>query len=637
MGQNKKKQRVMIQGRLTKLLRWMVLASVFYFLPVQAKIWPLSDVIFKESTSSNISRFIYVEQGKAFFGVVLQGKVQIPRGVKTVVSISVDGKLMPSVLVDHESTFRFTLPAMKEGFHRIEFKSSAPVFVPIPQEEVACLPTQSVPLALKNLQLKYIPKRIRFPKVSALPDGLYNQSYPLNRPWKIGVIFRPLNHESQSAAAQLAMLFSATSGVEFTTDAAESDAFIVFLKKDGIYKGANISLKETRFPSSLCFRKGLGKQCKLPVLKISYSTPELLNSAILALLNVDYRKELEMANVEIPIEVEEPSWGMLFDPIKLKDYGIGNFRLFGNDVKNFPLSLPMYWQITGPVKGYLQLKVQNNLPNESALKVWVDDQLVSTVGLSKLEGDLMENRVDLLGQYTAEKSSFNMQFQTFTPLSGLCSLNDTDRVWVDAQESEITFPHRQKLGIMQYMPALVANPVIAIQSSLTQIEAAIAIGQVQRRVTGNKPLPVQLISLNDPSADKAPVTVRVDMKAFEQFVSKHQPKVNPIYSRQAVWLHVDEKGRLQIIARNSLALHQLKSVWKKAVAEFDDGVLDVLLNTQSGDWVVINRLPASPVVPQSRLTNSQFGWGVVLTFIIFILVLSLILWRYKKFKQGSKT
>lgn len=600
--------------------------------------WPLSDLVLKSADTRSQPYFIYVPSGQRFSGVSLRGII-VGDGHTNVLSVYLDGRLIKVLRPLDGDRLNAAMPDLAAGFHRIVLTGSPTVRAPEQQIGIQCPPLYNVPMSIEHLALRYTPQQIWPAELAQLPDGLYNRSYPASRPWLGSVVLDPANTVSATAILRLVGIFRANAGLRFVVgDDPQADFSIVLRKVDALGQKASIALQD---PKAVRVQGQLVIQPRVPTLTLEYGDASALQNGINALLDGAYRRQLTESQAVVSSAVSQPRWGTLAAPDTLSALGLTDLTLVGNRRVNLSLAYPVYWQPTGPVKGHLLLKTQAGLPNDAHLNVWLDGTLAGSAPLDHLVGSETRRVVSVEGMQTPVSTMLGLQLDVVLDHRAFCQQPTPGKLWIDAQQSVLHLPHRDKMGIMQLLPALVARPLISTDGTGAALDVALAVALGEDSVTGGAPLPYLVhsgsLSLGNSENSISPtLSVAIDPHAVDVFAAAEAPHINAAYLQHAVWLHASHDGYLKIQATRAKSLRELAAVWPRVLERIPDGALDALVDADSGQVLVLRTLPSTAILPEGRLSDRQFEYGFVIVLVVAILFAAILFWLSRRRLRGAK-
>lgn len=597
---------------------------------VRSAVWPLDSATMTVPGTPAQSYFVYVPKGKQFDAVHLRGRI-VGAGRSNVLAIYLDGQLIKILRPGNGDTLDATLPALSAGFHRIRLTGSPTTRMPEHQVGVQCPPSYSLPMSVEDLILRYQPSQVRAPWLAGLPDGLFNPSYPRKRPWLGAMVLSPLSTASETAALRLASDFSANTGLRFSVGNDPQADFRIILRQNS-WNGA-IAWIKIQEPEPTNVDEETVLRPRVPTLTITYGDATSLNNAVNALLDKDYRRQLRASEAQVSGTVAEPRWGTLHSPETLSELGLADMTMAGDQKLGLTLVYPTYWQPTGPIKGSLVVRSQAGLPEDAHLNVWLNSMLAGSASLKYLRSSKIQQNIGIDSAQVPDSTTFSLQLNAVLDQYGFCQQLTPGRLWVNAQKSTLKFPHRDKSGIMQLLPTLVARPLISTDRSDAALDAALAIVQEEASVTDYKPLPYQVVGTSGQKDGRGAVSVDalyigVDANAVKMFANAQSPRINSMYIEHAVWLHATQDGRVNILASHAQSLRDFAAIWSKAVQHIPDGTRDALVGTDSGHVLVLRAAPFMGVRLGNQLNNHDLEYGAIIVLALLAAGAALFLWLW---------
>lgn len=613
-----------------KCLFVVLLCGVLLPNAVRSAEWPLDSATMTVAGAPSQSYFVYVPKGKQFDAVHLCGRI-VGAGRSNVLAIYLDGQLIKTLRPRNADTVDAALPALSAGFHRIRLTGSPTTRIPEHQIGVQCPPSYSLPMSVEDLILRYQPSGVRAPWLARLPDGLFNRSYPRERPWFGTIVLSPLSTASETAALRLASDFSANTELRFTVGNNPQADFRIILRQHS-WNGATARIR-LREPESMRVGEETVLRPRVPTLTITYGDAASLNNAVNALLDKEYRRQLRVSEAQVVGTVAEPRWGTLHSPETLSELGLADMIMAGDQKLNLTLAYPKYWQPTGPIKGHLEVRSQAGLPEDAHLNVWLNGMLAGSASLNDLDSRKIQRSIGIDSTRVPDSTTFSLQLNAVLDQYGFCQQLTPGKLWVNVEQSTLKLPHRDKSGIMQLLPTLVARPLISTDRSRAALDAALAIVQEEGSVTDGKPLPYRIVRAGKQkdgtgAASVDALYIGVDANAVKVFADAQSPRINPTYIEHAVWLHATQNGRVNILASRAQSLRDLSAIWSKAVKHIPDGTRDALVDTDSGQVLVLRATPFMAVSLGNQLNTHDFEYEAIIVLGLIAAGAVLFLWLW---------
>ncbi len=589
----------------------------------QAQTWPLQPYHWGSSQGLTSPQFLYVPKMEIFTHVVLTGILQTG-GDRQILSVYVDGNLAGTVQPSKSGSITIPLPSLSAGYHRVRVTGHSLMLnletPSIPQ--VACVYEHPLPMNFYHIAISYRRVLVSSAKLAGLPDGLFNPAYPGTHALIAQLSLEPASPEAKAAALQLAGWFRAARTIHWETTGAVVPNFMVILRK-------NPELSE---PAQLTLARDWLNVA--PELLIEYRSTNGLNAAIHAILNPIYRNQLTSTHALIPEGVTAPDWGILADPHTLAQLGLTDTLLEGNQRHSFTLDYPVYWQPSDVLQGNLRLQVQAGLIQGSHLNVWSNTDLLGSQNLQSTPGSStaeIQQNLPLKSAAIPKTPDLPVILHSVLLASPLCGVSIPGSLVINAQKSKIRLPHRDKTGVLQYMPSLVVRPVFHLSGSGT-MEAALAIVEEEQSVlTSDASLPYRVVS----GAKKGYlVNLSVDPKKVHQVVRQFSSQINPLTLQSSIILEQTTTG-VHWLAESATVF---QSLWRRlpdVLRQIPDGAKVVLINVQNGEVLVLDRSPTVILHPTDIVSSSQFRWVVLASIGGFLLVGSLLFYWIRKKKHGT--
>ncbi|MHB8732662.1 MAG: hypothetical protein ACYDAB_12830 [bacterium] len=523
--------------------------------PSSQESWPFGHVELGGMNGST-SQLIYVPKGQVFRNAAVEADVR-PMN-PTELTVRLDDRTLYTHGFADPGPLNVPLGDLSAGFHRITLIAvdHGLVWEPTGQQRNACFALTPTAIVIDRERMRYVPVWVRDPRISELPDALFNSSAPGRAPLIGEVAIEPLSDAGASAALRLATMFSATRPLEWQVKGAEGSLpadFRVVIRQDPTADGPAV------------IRVAPGE------VEVTYRDAMGLDIAVNALLNEGYRGQIASSRAVLS-GAQPPAWGGLKPPATLADLGIPDQQLAGRAVLDLTLVFPPYWAPTGLPRGFIAVRPVQGLQTGAGMWAWIDGALAGSASLAgRPGGSDVRMRVD--GPRTPASPSISLRIEA--SLLGSADCTTVGVAWLNAHASTMELPHRIKKDVGGITPTLVGAPRLVVQPTPEAVQAAIALAERARDATDGAPVPF-IVHLGTKPAEEETVYVGTDRPLVEGFGRSQATSLYGDLLAHSTLLHATETD-VRVIGADAAALVWFSRYWGTIDPAVPDGATDVMV------------------------------------------------------------
>lgn len=598
----------------------------------QGAVWPLEDARVT-GMGGAAERFVYVPAGQEWRNVALSIYADV--AAPAYLDVWLDGRRAYKTRIERDTTVEAQLAGvLRAGFHKIELRTMS-------IEETGanydyCSKSLRVLAAYSAVAVTF-DRVIRELELRDLPDVLFNPQQPASRPWLGAVDCEVRDALAWSAIARLASGWRATAGIQWyynNSALPRSADFVIAVKHVADLRvAARLRLVENRMTGPAPGSQkspAPGSESAPPVsLEIFYRDDAGLWSAVSALLDRSYLRQLATTDADLLYSIKPPKWGGPYDPHTLADFGLDSSTLGGSLSRHLFLAVPAFWSLTGPVTGQLVVRPQHGLLQGSNVALSVDNALSGSIAFHEPPIKALEY-LPFAGAYIPSSHLIDMRIDATLLLTGGCTPGIDGRLWVDAKSSSIEVAHRAKSGVAALEPALIARPLMHAQPSPGAFDALMALAQSLSDGVATGPLPFRVILGTGENADPA-VRIRIDAGEAARLATRYVTQLNSVYAKNATWL-IQRHSGIEILSADDQALVEFARNWNRARYDLLDGTRVALISSLGG-VAVIEQAPLASL----RANNHSYFQLAASALITFILAAcGLLYWSLRRRRQAKQ-
>ncbi|MBB6100149.1 hypothetical protein HNR42_003619 [Deinobacterium chartae] len=542
------------------LLAW---ALLFPLLGARAEVLPLTNL------SSGYEAFVYVPRGERYREAQLEVSTRSDQSGR--LRLYLDGSYRSVTALPADGRVQLPVGTLGEGFHRLRLEPLLPQPLGGQADHNLCLEIRQAAFSARAAQLNYTPQRTRAPRLSDLPDPLYDRTRT------VAVLAGVSAPEGSAVNTALLRLAQALGG----------DRPVIWQRAEAAENDFELRLERS---------EEAGNRAELEVtpgvLRIRFTSDASLGWAVNALSDPDYRSLLRRSRVILSREVPQPPAATLRVPLSLEDYGLTDLSLRSGEQRTLALALPAAFTATGRASGTLVTVSATGLASGSRLWAWVADEPVIAHDLADRDGTVNREKLNFSGSRSPAASGTSLRLQADLLGNDACTPLPTGQLFVDARASRVDIGARTKSGVGALASELLGNPRVTLPAGVPEARAfamTVASNLYAAGLRGVLPL--------EATAAGGSLTLAQETVRAAQL---------PDVALEGGALLRAHSGGVTVTAANTAAWSALSRAWPSAQARLEDRVTAALISADR-QVTVLERDRASSESPESP---APWGWVV---------------------------